>query len=361
MARISIPCLRVVLLCLLIGRNAGEWTSEWTVKPDFFDDLQATGKTSFPGDSPVAAATTSVNATYRLAHLASFMPFSIEGRVRASTVDQAAAILLAIYHWNHKETSPILHDDEFLRKCNVRLTTEFIDTLMDPVVSTSVVLERVKSREPPLAGIIGAYRSAVTSPVALVSGAYDLPQISAMSTSTDLENREQYPYFSRVCPSTEGEAQAAVDYWKFLSHRFSNGNNNEKPTIEYLGVLFVRDAYGASLQRAFQNSATNAGIQTVSIPFGFSNKEEIAESVRKLQATQMRHFYVICFESDYTSIMKEATELGMTGIDHFWLFHGVNMATLHELTKYDKSKCVKSVGLFTVVRILTTIFLLCPA
>jgi hypothetical protein len=316
--------IRNLLLLILTQVACADWVENWQESPDYFDrlHLQTTGRFSDSRpESNVALVTDAKNNTYRMAHLTTILPFSSNNRVRSRVFNDAAAVLLAIHHFNHKETSPILHDFA-LQGCNVRLTTKLFDSQMNPIVGTSIIMEQVLRNgerkyndNPPPAAIIGAYRSAVTLPMAIISGANEVPQISAMSTSTELEDAEQYPYFSRTCPSTEGEGKVVVDYLEFIGTQF----NKE---IRHVGILFVTDAYGASLQKAFQDYAADRDIATVSIPFGYSNEDEIPKAVELLKKTQFRYFYVICFDDHYLTIMKAASEQGITGDGFFWIFQG---------------------------------------
>ena len=309
--------------------------------PDYYDRLHSKGALEFSSDplseSHVGRVTFN-SSTYRLAHLATFLPLSNKGVVRAGSMDQALGVLLAVHHFNNKHESPIFRNDDSLiaSDCNVRLTVEIIDSQFDPIVSTDTALKKVAASygggvEPiPPAGIIGAYRSAVTSPVTLVAGAYKVPQISAMSTSADFLNQEQYPFFGRTCPSSEGEGRVAVEYIHFLGRRF------RKP-MQYVGILFVTDAYGVALQRAFADSATSLGITTLAYAFGYNpTEEDLKKVILSLKATQFHYFYVICFESHVAAIMNAAAGVGIAGNDYFWLFHGPDMGAL--ATRYPKGR-----------------------
>ena len=63
--------------------------------------------------------------------------------------------------------------------------------------------------------------------------------------------------------------------------------------------LYLQDAYGSALQKAFQDAANDAGLITDSVAFSFSadaNGDEIENAIDHLERTKFRLFYVICFD-----------------------------------------------------------------
>ena len=79
----------------------------------------------------------------------------------------------------------------------------------------------------PVSGIIGEYASFVSIPIANFLRLFNVPQVAFASTSTILNNREQYSYFYRTVPSDDQQAQAMIDLvlhfgWKYVSTIHSN-------------------------------------------------------------------------------------------------------------------------------------------
>lgn len=174
-----------------------------------------------------------LDRTYRLADLAVFMPMSTrndESSTRSSLVlDEIAMVLLAIHHFNNKHLSPIFssspeaangEDDNNkelrtmqLTDCNVRLTADFIDSESDAVKSTAALSELMERpqrhllHKPRPSAVVGSFRSSVTSPLAILSAVNNVPQITAASTSNDLDDKEVYPLLARTCTSSDGEAR----------------------------------------------------------------------------------------------------------------------------------------------------------
>ena len=278
-------------------------------------------------ESNIFAVTDTLGDSYRLADISSFLPFSNGQRLRPTVEKDAIAALLAIYHFNNPDTSPILNAQE-LEGCNVRLTTEFLDTQFSPINSTrrfTDVLLRNHSLDKPLpTAVVGAYRSATTSPLAILTGVNNIPQVSYASESTDFEVKEQYPYFGRTVPSTLGAAHVAVKYFQELG-------------ASHVGILFVTDAYGSALQKAFQDAAAEANIVTSSVAFSYSasaNGVEIQNAVASLANTQFRYIYAICFNSHYEPIMTAAYEQKIAGKEFLWIFPGLDQGGFQSFAKF---------------------------
>lgn len=98
-----------------------------------------------------------------------------------------------------------------------------------------------------------------------------------------------------------------------------------------------KDAYGSALQKAFQDAATQHGIETDSIAFSDSASSlEIANAIQNLKETQYRAIYAICFETHYPKIMTAAYEEGLTGGDFVWIFPGFDTTSFLPQLAYPK-------------------------
>jgi hypothetical protein len=298
--------------------------------------------------------TTTEGETFSLAHITAFLPFSDGTSIREAVEDDLAATLMAIHHFNNPELSPHLTPED-LADCNIKLTAEFQDTRQSPIDSTrrfTNILQRQNVLSEPLpAGVIGAYRSAVTSPLAILTGVNDIPQISYASSSTDFDVKEQYPLFGRTIHSSTGQALVALELFQSLG-------------ASHVGVLFVTDAFGSALQKAFQDTASEAGVVTDSVAFSYSadlEGREIPKAVESLKKTQFKLFYVIAFEVHYESIMEAAYEQGLIGDDYLWIFDGFDSATFHRNAVYPPGMslcCFYFIYYFHLVANLTSPLLL---
>jgi Receptor family ligand binding region len=139
---------------------------------------------------------TGVQSEYRLAEFKTFLPLSNGESIRQGYQDDAAAALLAVYHFNNLEQSPIV-DVQDIGGCNVKLTMEIVDSKFNPIGTTRAFTESLHTENtlatPLPTAVIGAYRSATTSPLAILTGVNGIPQVSHASTSTDFDVKEQFP------------------------------------------------------------------------------------------------------------------------------------------------------------------------
>ena len=111
--------------------------------------------------------------------------------------------------------------------------------------------------------LFGAWRSAVSIPLAFMSTAYEVPQISPLSTSTELDDTNQYKYFGRLIPSDAGTALAVVDYLDSLG-------------VKHFGMFYVNDSYGSAfhqaiLEAAYLSRPEGERLQVKGNPFSYNN------------------------------------------------------------------------------------------
>ena len=181
-----------------------------------------------------------------LGDLTTFIAFTDGVEIRPGNHNDAAVALLAAYHFNNLytngedgdggsvvSTSPIITADDVLddgSECRIKLTLNILDSQFSPIESTRVftqMLQRNHSLTEPLpAAVVGAYRSATTSPLAILTGVNDITQVSYASTSTDFDVKEQFPRFGRTISSSTGEARSVLDLFLDLG-------------AKHVAVLFV--------------------------------------------------------------------------------------------------------------------------
>ena len=154
-----------------------------------------------------------------MADIKSFLPFSFNATTANPVlINDGFCALLAIEHFNHVEKSPILSSQDLAGCQRLKLTMELFDTHLSPIMTTrtftSILQQPASLAVPPPAGVIGAFRSAVTSPLAILTGVNGIPQISAASTSVDFDVKSQFPLFGRTCTNSVGEATVAVRYFQ---------------------------------------------------------------------------------------------------------------------------------------------------
>lgn len=190
------------------------------LRPDYYDNLRSSSDLLVESDPNSKIYRVTVNETqetFRLAEIKTITAFSEGTLLRQGYQNDAFTALLAVFHFNNPDLSPILSSDA-LQDCNIRLTMELLDSAFSPVEATRVftdVLQRpVSLQSPPPAGVVGAYRSTVTSPLVILTGTNDIPQISPASTAVDFDDTASYPLFGRTVTSTLGEAKVALRFFQ---------------------------------------------------------------------------------------------------------------------------------------------------
>ncbi|KAK7102049.1 uncharacterized protein [Littorina saxatilis] len=96
-------------------------------------------------------------------------------------------------------------------------------------------------------GVVGCLSSDATLSVASFFTPQRIPTISYASSSPDLDDTINYPYFLRTVPSDEEQAIAMTELIQVMGW-------------EYVGLLYVSNNYGTKGARAFQRAAYDRGV-----------------------------------------------------------------------------------------------------
>ena len=139
---------------------------------------------------------------------------------------------------------------------------------------------------PPIVGVVGAQRSGSSVQAAILLGLYQIPQVSYLSTSDELNNVYRYPYFLRTVGPDSFQVAAIVDIlveygWNYVS--FINSD----------------DTYGKSAQQEFRKRAQELKIctaitRTVSLYATDKTFDELVDELLTLQ-TKSHAIVVILF------------------------------------------------------------------
>ena len=283
----------------------------------YWDDVRASAATRVLGDSDgslFVITTPMPLQTVRLAELKLFLPLSVDGKEwRPGAMEDVLTALVAQTHWNEQG-----YKEE--NGCNLRLTMDFLDTQLSPIETTKAFTS-LQQQEPSLAkpaptAIVGAVQSAVTAPLALLSGLNHIPQISYSSTSSDFDVKGLFPTFGRTVTNSAGEAAVALEYFKSVRST-------------HVAVLYFADSFGSALQKAFSEIASESGIEVplFTIPAQFG-EEEAASVMKQLQEAGYRHIYAIVYEQNLDILMPAADAFNLISKDHLWFFAGMDIETL---------------------------------
>ena len=169
---------------------------------------------------------------------------------------------------------------------------------------------------------LGSYMSIVSATTSKFTASNGYPQISGTSTSSFLDDADDYPFFSRTTPSTIGHSKALLRYLK------------EELIVDQLALIHIADPYGyhyfqdlTEVIGDFQTNGirgdkdNNFDMEAFSLLPDLSNLPEAMEFVKN---TGFRHVFVVFYGEylDNHSIMEEAIAHGVAGSGSYvtWLF-----------------------------------------
>jgi len=256
-----------------------------------------------------AATSTGANGTsvdmigrdLALCHLSAFWRYSTldedptTGELRPRSLGpgffgDSSSVLLAAHHFNNGMGVVVDEVEGIDQRCPFRFTVEFFDTFssLPRTIETMTNLQnRPGSEGPKPCAVLGAFRSAVSTPLSILTGVYGLPQLSPVSSSPGLDNTNLHPLFSRLVPSDAGTSELTVKYLQDLG-------------VHHVGVINVDDAYGSAYRQAFQRIAEAAGMSVSAVSFPFNpTAEQIESAIAQLRRSGYRYFFGIIFGPEH--------------------------------------------------------------
>lgn len=127
-------------------------------------------------------------------------------------------------------------------------------TLKNPYTGNIIDIER-------LAAVVMTVSSSVTIPVSFLMTELKIPVISASASSSDLDDRINFPYFLRTVPSDLEQARAMISIIKQMGW-------------SYVSLLYVENNYGSKGKEAFVKLANESGICIADSPEGISDVKD---------------------------------------------------------------------------------------
>jgi len=229
-----------------------------------------------------------------------------------------AGALLGMHHFNNGVGSVVAEIADINQTCPIRFVADYYDSESSQVKAVDIFSQQIlESPDRPPSILFGAWRSAVSVPLGILTGVYGIPQVSPLSTSTELDDVTQYTHFARLIPSDAGTARAAVDYFR-----------DRSSDLRHLGMLYVNDAYGSAFHQAIVESAQAIMPEAERItvrgsPFSYNdailNPEEINLAVKTLAESGFRVFFGVFYDEHYEIVMNAAIEYGIAGPGYVWI------------------------------------------
>jgi ABC-type branched-subunit amino acid transport system substrate-binding protein len=228
----------------------------------------------------------------------------------------AAGALRGVVDFNARD-GRYVNELSKLGACDKQLVPRVIDDGISPSLAVSGLLDALSSAHRPDV-VIGASASSCSVPTALISGVLNIPQISFWSTSSQLDDKAQYPRFMRTIAPDPFVAYAVCKYWRSVGYR-------------YAAVIYTNDNYGEAYKEAIVSHCLAMGFSAVrTVPFGTSDSPAALRAhVAKLRETNLNVFLLVATVSGVGTILEEAAQLGMLGKGKSWMLSdGITEDTL---------------------------------
>jgi len=260
-----------------------------------------------------------VNNTVRLGHLLQLMPLTIADKDENGTITftpadylvyQEAGAYMALRHFNDRNSAVVPGLAERLASCDFYFTMHLADTRQDVLFGSRIFYQAVYGTltEPFPTGVVGAYSSAESKPLAVLSGATQIPQISPSSTSSDLDRKADAPLFARTVPTNTGDSNAVVLYFQSLG-------------VTNFAVVFINDSFGDAYHSSLVAAASKFRMTVLSLPFRDDDEDSMRSAVQKIQASKYKYVYAIVTELSWKFLLAEGYRLGNAGnSEHVWMF-----------------------------------------
>lgn len=257
-----------------------------------------------------------------LCHVPIFLRYSTDkGPSCQIAYSASAAAILAMHHFNNGDGSVVPELDGINKRCNIRLTTEIINTKSSPINGVRE-LTRMLSRdsnsisEPQPCAVLGSQISSVTSKMASVSGVFDLFQVSSSAMSTSLEDAVQYPMLARSHTDVGGFGEMSISYLK------------DNMGITNFGILSPNDAYGQGFQKSVLEAAAGRGMNGIAATYlpTLTSEDELDTNIRSalgiLKESGCNYIIAAFYPELFSRIMGIAYDMGLAGENKLWLISG---------------------------------------
>jgi len=233
----------------------------------------------------------------------------------------AAGAMLAIQHWNNGNGVVVKDIEAIQKSCPrpIKFTTEIFDTESNAVpavrgLTGMIIRDPYDIDRPQPCAIVGTIYSSVSTKFAITTGVYDLLQVAPGASSDALDDKKQYPLFSRTHPADEGSASLLPKYLQ------------DQLQVKNFAIVFVHtDGFGASYHKSVLQYAKQHGMNVLSVPITFypePTKQEIMEELKTLVDSKLNYIIGVFFFNNFEPIMEAAVELGVAGPGKLWFFAG---------------------------------------
>ena len=156
--------------------------------------------------------------------------------------------------------------------------------------------------------IVGAACSSASLSAAFLGARNKVPQISYSSTSGELSDGAQYPFFARTVPSDAYQAFALANLIRF---QFG---------YTMVATVATTDSYGQAGINAFHAAADQVGILVLTKELLSADERHFTSQYANLKASHARVIVLFCLHPVQTGeFLVGAHELGLGGPGYMWI------------------------------------------
>lgn len=209
----------------------------------------------------------------------------------------AACPSLAVTLANRSRTVPSVHDTESLPRI---ATDRYLRGAYRPNVTCLFP-------DPAWDAVIGPMRSACSTPVAMLGGLQKRLSVSPWSTSPDLEDQAQYPYFTRTIAQDDSTILAIISWL-------------QQNTWTRVGLLYIKDEWGSGFATSLAREFSSRSMELVSQSFNENDAASITTAVGQLASQRVRIVISLNFDTDFVTIVDAGIAAGILGAGHHWIW-----------------------------------------
>eukprot|EP00961_Rhodomonas_salina_P236185 3192030-Rhodomonas_salina.2 len=210
---------------------------------------------------------------------------------------------MAVHHVNHRVASLVPKAAELL-PANFKLVMDLQDSMAQPSVAVG---HTVAWNEQGRHAIIGAYRSAVTGPVALAASIAGTPVITWAATASSLSDEASYPTLSRTIFSDAMLAQSTIQIARAVGWT-------------RIAILYVNDEWGRSFSQDLSLMANMLEVEVVAVSaYSIGDPDSIQNSIRVIAGSLARVVLCTTYQVDLASIAEAADREGLLSKGYAWV------------------------------------------
>ena len=186
---------------------------------------------------------------------------------------------------------------EDLKKKNIEVQAIWEDDTGKPQVGISA-MEKLATRDN-VAGVVGAYTSAVTSVVAKTAERYKVPLVNPVASKEEI-TRQGYKYVFRVSATTNDYAQVLLD----MALSFGQPKT--------LGILNENTDFGVSGGRSAKEYAEKKGLKVVFNEAYSKGSPDYRSTLVNVKNANADIVFMVSYVADAILLMRQSRETGLS-------------------------------------------------